>query len=232
MTVHGGTHTDRIVVVVPAHNEEATLAGCLDSILVATRRIDVESADVLLVLDDCSDGSAAVSAGYPAVSTVVINSSCVGAARSTGVARAFEGRTDEELRRTWLATTDADSVVPPNWLRVHLAAARAGADVLIGAVVPVLEDLDEHRARIWRARHQPGATLGHVHGANLGVRASTYQSAGGFPSTTEDEDIDLVQTLRGTDAIIVETEQEPVVTSARLRGRVPNGYAAYLAALD
>src|SRR6185312_2937931 len=112
-----------------------------------------------------------------------------------------------------------------------LSAARSGADALVGSVVPLLYDLDEARRTAWLASHSPGSTLGHVHGANLGVRADAYRAAGGFAALAEDEDVSLVEHLRAAGARIAHTEHEPVTTSSRLNGRVAGGYARYLTEL-
>lgn len=221
----------RFVVVIPAHNEQDTLDDCLASVTSAAHALREASVDIVLVLDDCDDGSAEIARRHSEIEVLTITAARVGAARAAGATYALVGCSPDDLTRTWLATTDADSVVPVGWLVHHQRIAHAGADALIGAVVPRLDELDPVRAGRWRASHQPGATLGHVHGANLGVRASAYRAAGGFPSIGEDEDVDLVRALRAADASITETEDAPVVTSARLKGRAPHGYADYLAAL-
>ena len=136
----------------------------------------------------------------------------------------------EHPEAVWLAMTDADGTVPPGWLREHLRAARI-ADVYVGAVVPELDALDAGRRRAWWDKHPPGATLGHVHGANLGMRASAYHAVGGFEPRATAEDVDLVARLRARGFAVDESERHPVVTSSRLHGRAPGGYADYLAAL-
>jgi glycosyltransferase involved in cell wall biosynthesis len=226
----GRPSLDRLVVVIPAHNEEDTLGACLDSVRVAAAAARTPT-DIVLVLDDCSDSSLLIAERHPEVTTVAITAASVGAARAAGAAAALAGLQTVATEAAWIATTDADCVVPPEWLVLHEDLADGGADVVLGAVVPVLDDLDEARASAWRERHWPGATLGHVHGANLGVRASAYRRAGGFLPTETDEDVEFVGVLRSLGVSIVATEDNPVVTSARLRGRVPRGYADYLTAL-
>lgn len=53
-----------IGVLVPAHNEEQRLRGCLLSLLEAARHpaLNGEQVTVLAVLDSCTDGSAAIAA--------------------------------------------------------------------------------------------------------------------------------------------------------------------------
>jgi len=216
----------RIAVVIPARDEEETLEACIASVEDAADRVGV-AVDVVLVLDACTDGSAEVAARHPGVRTASVAFRNVGRSRAHGVELAVAANDAHGL---WLAFTDADSRVPRGWLAEHLRAA-ARADAYIGAVVPVLNDLDPVRRRVWVDGHPPGATLGHVHGANLGMRASAYRTAGGFAPLDTAEDVDLAERLRASGAVILSSEREPVVTSARLNGRAPRGYAGYLDAL-
>lgn len=218
----------RAVVVIPARDEAATLDACLRSVEAACSRVDVP-AEIVLVLDACRDGSAAIAARHPGVRTETVEFANVGRSRAHGVESALS-TAGADLDATWLAFTDADGTVPSGWLAEHLRAARR-ADVYTGSVVPLLAELDPVRRRAWVSRHEPGATLGHVHGANLGMRASAYLSAGGFPPLETAEDVRLAAALQESGAVVLSSEREPVVTSARLRGRAPKGYADYLGSL-
>jgi len=68
----------------------------------------------------------------------------------------------------------------------------------------------------------------HVHGANLGIRASAYLAAGGFAAVRCREDHDLLRALQAMGRPVVRTWAEPVVTSARTHGRAPGGFADFL----
>lgn len=219
---------EHVIVAVPARDEEETLADCLASVLAAAAHVDVP-VTVVVVLDGCVDASAEIARGFAGVVVVERDHGNVGRARRDAV-EAGLARSACAPERTWLAFTDADTVVPREWLRVQLAAART-ADVFVGAVVPRLDDLDAARRHAWTRSHPPGATLGHVHGANLGVRASAYIGVGGVLPLVVGEDVDLVARLRAEGRPVAESEQHPVLTSARLDGRAPDGYAAHLRAL-
>ncbi len=220
---------ERVVVVIPARNEEVTVSACLASVRRAAHHIHLP-ATVVLVLDSCTDRSAEIAASFPDVRVVEGKFSSVGRARAAGFSAALESFT-EDRDAIWFATTDADSAVPSDWLAEHLRAAREGADVYIGAVVPVLHDLDAERQRVWLRTHPPGATVGHVHGANLGMRSSAYIASGGFAGLATGEDVELVARLRALGMRFSESEAHPVVTSSRLAGRAQGGYAKYLAEL-
>lgn len=217
-----------VLVVIPARNEAETLRECLRSVTQARRVIaGVAQTHVVLVLDACTDDSAAVAAEFNDTAVLTVHFANVGKSRASGIAYGLRLISDDPAT-VWIATTDADSVVANGWLREHVNASRSGADAFVGSVVPLLDDLDEARRRAWLACHSPGSTLGHVHGANLGIRADAYLAAGGFTARTRDEDVSLVQRLRRADARIIHSEREPVTTSSRLSGRVEGGYAQYL----
>ena len=74
----------------------------------------------------------------------------------------------------WLADTDADSVVPSDWLICQIYLANRGADVIVGGVPPNEAELDEERCHAWQLTHLDGQAHGHVHGANFGIRANLY----------------------------------------------------------
>lgn len=216
---------EHVVVAVPARDEEATLEACLESIRVACAQAPVP-ATVVVVLDACVDDSATIARRQPSVLALERDHANVGLARQDAVEAGLRAAGTDPAR-TWIAFTDADTVVPRGWLLAHLDAATT-ADAFVGAVIPQLADLDAARRGVWRRSHPPGATLGHVHGANLGVRASAYLAVGGTLPLAVGEDVDLVARLRAAGHPVAESERHPVRTSARLQGRAPGGYATYL----
>lgn len=220
---------DAVAVVVPAHNEEDLLGACLDSINVAVlaARAVVDRVDVHVVLDACTDGSAGIAAAA-GVTVTAIDAHAVGAARAAGVAHALAALPGLDMRRVWTAHTDADSVVPPNWITHQLIHARRGADLVIGTVRPNFEDLTPEQSEAWWATHTPGVANGHVHGANLGIRASALIDVGGFPPASAHEDIRVVDLIRRAGGRAAMTDAAWVRTSGRREGRAPEGYARFL----
>jgi glycosyltransferase involved in cell wall biosynthesis len=117
-----------------------------------------------VVLDGCTDETAAVVAAY-GVDTVVVDATCVGVARAAGVERVVELAGGHLAERVLVASTDADCVVPETWLVELLAHAAAGHDLVVGAVHPDPDDLPVGVVERWWARHRRPEE--HVHGANL-----------------------------------------------------------------
>jgi glycosyltransferase involved in cell wall biosynthesis len=222
---------DRLIVVVPARNEESRLPRCLAALADAVQAVrdefgtDAPTISVVVVLDRCTDGSAGVVARWPQFSALESVAGSVGSARREGVAHLMGADADA---RTWVATTDADSAVPRRWLAVQLALAAAGTELVLGTVLPDEELQVTERAR-WHDSHSLVDGHPHVHGANLGVRADRYLQANGFSDVDSDEDVLLVAALRSLGVHECRTALIPVLTSGRLDGRVPGGFGGYLA---
>ena len=216
----------RAVVVVPAHDEAELLPACLAALRVAVAAV-VLAVEVVVVLDACTDASAV--AVPPWARAVVIEARCVGAARAAGFAAAGVGAA------TWCASTDADSAVGPSWLAAQLDLAAAGADVVVGTVVP--GGWADHPGGVrerFEASYERADGHRHVHGASLGVRGSTYLAVGGFAALEAHEDVDLVARAGRAGAAVRwagEAGGMVVSTSTRTVGRAPQGFAAHLRGL-
>lgn len=218
-------------VVVPARDEQGLLPGALgalDTASAAVRGLGV-AVQIVVVADSCTDRTADVAsaAGVPVIEVAV---GAVGMARAAGFRHLLARPNRAPLDRLWLATTDADSRVPPDWLLTQLALAEAGADLVVGTVE--VDDWSAHPPDVearWRAGYDGHDGHGHVHGANVGARADAYVEVGGFPSLDRDEDVALVAAL--AHRRVVRTGAIPVVTSARLRSRTGGGFADHLASL-
>jgi hypothetical protein len=225
---------ERVGVVVPARDEEVLLPGCLDALEAAVapvRAAGVEVA-VVVVLDRCTDGSAAVVTARPWVRGVAVDAGNVGLARSVGCAEVLRRVEPAGLSRTWLASTDADSRVPAHWLTTQLELAARGADVVLGTVdVDDWSDHPTHVRHAYQAAYDASDGHRHVHGANVGCRADAYLAAGGFLALSSDEDVALISALAGADRVVVRTAAIPVLTSARRVGRASGGFAQHLAQL-
>ena len=214
-----------IGIVIPAHNEAATLHACLSSIAQAAAHPALlgEIVQVAVVLDGCSDDSAAIAAHFD-VASLVSDARNVGRARAMGA----EYLLDRQAR--WLAFTDADSVVSTTWLVEQLALA---SDAVCGTVV--VEDwagLEPAVQHAYDARYQQAEHHRHIHGANLGVSADAYRRAGGFAPLVAHEDVALVHALQACGARIAWSARPGVRTSARTVGRAPEGFAVYLRTLQ
>lgn len=225
-----------VAVVVPAHNEQELLGECLRSIELAADAAPVPVC-VMVVLDACSDATRRVVEAAGRVHVLVTDHRAVGRARAAGVARALALCGDTAGRSTWLASTDADSTVPPDWLRHHLFLAKHGADLVLGLVRIGTASASASVHAEWQRRYAVGidgrGAHSHVHGANLGIHAQAYRWTGGWPAASGHEDRLLVAAARRhPDTTIVTTLGAPVLVSDRLIGRTPVGVAHDLLRLE
>ncbi|GAA3882781.1 glycosyltransferase family A protein [Leifsonia kafniensis] len=225
---------EAIVVVIPVHNEEALLARCLSAMeqaISSARSLNGTAPEITVqvVLDACTDDSELIASAFP-YDSIGVDFTNVGQARALGVQRGIRRCAAAEPRSVWIANTDADSTVPPNWISAQIELAQRGVDLMVGTVRPDFADLDEPQRDAWTRTHTPGHANGHVHGANLGFRAHSYLQAGGFLALPEHEDVQLVSALRALPGLVeVATDECWVLTSGRGVGRTPGGYAGYLA---
>lgn len=184
----------------------------------------------MLVLDSCTDRSADIAARFPDVEAIVVDARRVGTARRLGATHALRDVTSPD--DCWLAATDADSQVPEHWLTTMVGLADEGADLVLGTVLPVGDHLPPSALARYHAGYVPTDGHPHVHGANLGIRASTYLRLGGWPDLATGEDHALVAAaVTAGDVRIRRTGAVPVGTSTRLVARAPYGYSSHLRGL-
>jgi glycosyltransferase involved in cell wall biosynthesis len=218
-------------VVVPAHNEEALLPACLRALRRAARLVSVP-VRVLVAADACTDRTVAVARACGA-RVIHIRALSVGAARAAGMTELLRLTASSDPAATWLATTDADTVVPPGWLQRHLAHADRGWDVVLGTVA--VSDWSEHPPHVPAAfadRYGSGdRPHPHVHGANIGIRASAYLAAGGFRSLRTAEDHALLAAAAEAGCSVLSAGDVTVETSARRHSRAPHGFSHLLRTL-
>jgi glycosyltransferase involved in cell wall biosynthesis len=218
-------------IVVPAHDEETLLPSCLDALQQAVRSVSIP-VHVLLAADSCTDGTVAVARAYGA-EVISIQARSVGAARAAGMAEVLRLTGAADPAAVWLATTDADTVVPPGWLRLQLARAGQGWDVVLGTVT--VTDWSEHPPHVpaaFAARYESAdRPHSHVHGANLGIRASAYLAAGGFMPLRTAEDHTLVTAAARAGCSVLRASDITVQTSARCQARAPLGFSHLLRTL-
>jgi glycosyltransferase involved in cell wall biosynthesis len=219
---------EEIAVVVPSRNEQDHLPACIAALRRARARVagfvDVR---VVLVLDDCTDGSERIAAAANDLEIIRIAARNVGTARRAGVDHAL-ARSSHSLRNIWIANTDADSLVPETWLTIMHEQARRRAQLVLGMVVPT-PGLTPSQQHMWRSHHASVEEHPHVHGANFGIRADVYRALDGWPEVPTGEDEQLARLAAQTaGARIVRTARHPVRTSSRMYARAPSGFAGYL----
>lgn len=229
-----------VAVVIPARDEAPRIGACLRGVVAALGRVHGPEVLVVVVDDGSSDGTGALAAAVLSASGtphVVVRAAAgsAGAARAVGV-RTATAHLEVPAHLTWVLSTDADTVVPGDWVQRYLAHAAMGATAVAG-VVALLEDVDARRVRdVWWADYgptlAPDGSHPHVHAANMGIRLDVLAAAGGIPGVDHEEDRVLWDRLRAIGETPIADAGLVVATSARLHARVPRGFAHALGQLD
>jgi cellulose synthase/poly-beta-1,6-N-acetylglucosamine synthase-like glycosyltransferase len=223
-------------VVIPAQNEEGTIAGCIASVLQSHEHCAFdEDLWIVVVADACSDHTAEAARSALGGTGEVIECEVrsPGTARRLGVEAVLRRHAAHSHDRLWLANTDADTLVPVDWLSRHLQFAREGEAGLAGIVQ--LEQLSQDSLKVGALfrdtyKLEKDGSHAHVHGANFGVRADAYLDVGGWSHATVAEDHCLWGRLKSAGWRLRSSASSVVITSARLHGRACGGFADTLRA--
>jgi glucosyl-3-phosphoglycerate synthase len=204
----------RVVVVVPARDEEQRIGACLDA-LAAQVEIDPAAYETIVVLDACGDGTEReveeARRRWPELRLLTLPGPGRGAgpARATGMDVACArlesvGRVDGLL-----ATTDADSVVAPDWIARQLEAIATGAEAIGGEILLDAGEAERLPGTVIRGRDadlvertrlaQSRGPAEHAHfaGASIGLTPRAYRRAGGMGWLAALEDQELEDRLAG-----------------------------------
>jgi hypothetical protein len=144
----------RAVVAIPARDEVASLAACLDALAtqmdIRGRPLPSSAYGVVLLLNNCLDSSRLlarmIARTFPAALRIVERRLPPEQAHAGGARRiAMDIAADwlDESGGGLLLTTDADSRVGSTWIAENLAAVAAGAEAIAGDIA--LDPQDEAR---------------------------------------------------------------------------------------
>jgi hypothetical protein len=240
-------------VVVPARNEEALVGSCLAA-LAEQEGISAEEYEVLLVLDRCTDDTRVraleTAAEHPDLHLHLLEGPGQGAghARRVGMEEAWARLLSVGRPEGLIVSTDADTVVAPDWLSLQLEAAARGARA-IGGHIELRDEADLPRSVSgWRDeqdrlrqyellspldRDDENTAMRTEHwrfsGASLALTAATYEEIGGLEPRAALEDEHLERALARRGIPIERPLAVKVATSARLVGRATRGLARDLA---
>jgi GT2 family glycosyltransferase len=235
------------VVAIPVRDEAERIAACLTALDHQQRLPDT----VLLLLNNCTDATEAIARGLAPSLRFDLKVVC----RDLPASRANAGH----ARRAAMAlaaglagpggillTTDADGVVPPDWVRRNLAGLGQGADLVCGRIVvdPIeaamipahlhaddklecnlISLLDDMAWIIDPDPYDPPARHTEASGASLAVSVAAFDRVGGIPPVASGEDRAFVDALRRIDARIRHDPAINVVVSGRIVGRARDGMA-------
>ena len=235
--------TRALGVVLPVHNEEELLGAALNSLqdtftLICGWRIESQ---LVIVLDACTDSSAQIveqwlhrrrtESNSPEVTVVTSERHNVGLARGLGCATLLDNWHLLNPATIWIATTDADSRVPKEWLKAQVIQHELGVGLWCGRVsVNDWSSRQEGTSEQWQREYEEEADP--IHGTSLGCNAELYLASGGFRPIESSEDRDLCRSLQAMGTVVHFDSSVPVVTSARRDARAPLGFAHALCKVE
>jgi len=248
----------RLSVVIPAKDEAENLPFALDALRIQQQLtgepMPYPQYEVLLLLNNCTDNSAAVAeryqARYPAFPMRVAVVQLPPERANVGTARRMlmdvaQSRLQQTGQPTGvIASTDADTVVDRHWMAHILSEIDGGCDMVGGRILTRsdgravrLNYLRDCTYRMLIARledqldplpHDPWPRHFQHFGANMAITCTAYEQIGGLPNVPHLEDEALYRALLRTDGRIRKSPLVRVVTSTRTTGRAEIGFSEQL----
>ena len=233
------------IIVIPAHDEEEHIAGCVTAL--GAQTVPRDQFEVILVLDVCSDQTGRVAERIARKLSVRLSlldgpGAGAGAARRVGMDVAAERLLAQGAEDGLVACTDADSRPAPDWLARQLAHVRAGVRAVAGLIELAPDESDRLAPEVLRRRERdalarlervrrtdPAAAHHHFAGASIGVTAGVYRAVGGLEPVAVLEDAAFAERLARAGIPILRTDDVRVRTSARQTGRAARGLSVDLA---
>jgi GT2 family glycosyltransferase len=233
------------VIAIPVRDEAKRIGTCL----AALTRQTVPARHVVLLLNNCTDGTAdVVKAAPPGPHHLhIVECRLEGASASAGVARSLAMDYAASLIGDGvILSTDADAEMPENWVEANLRAIHEGADAVCGqAVIDPFEALlipehlheddarevaygrllDEVASIVLPDPADPWPRHREDSGASIAITASMFRCVGGVPPLASGEDRALIARLRCIDARVRHHPRIRVMVSGRTEGRAPGGMA-------
>lgn len=170
-------------VVIPAHNEEEHLPGCLEAVRLAAANVDVE-VEAVVVLNRCTDGTGDIARAAGAT-CVEDTARCLSATRNKGLVAA-----SGDL----LVTCDADSRIHERMLERVVVELSTGA---VGGGVDVRHDRRSAGIALTEWVLRTGVRLTGVSCGAFWLTRDGFRGVGGFDERLPmGEDVDFGKRLR------------------------------------
>ncbi len=179
----------KISVVIPTYNEDAYIGRCLNSLVNQT--LSRDAYEIVIVDGGSDDRTVEIARGYADI-VIKQRSEGVGGARNDGVALS-----SGEI----VAMTDADIILPPDWLERICADFREdGVVAVYGPIIPIESRLKyrvmiglfnklAHIAAYLRVFY---ATIG----SNTAIRRDVFERIGGYKDMAAGDDYEIARRLK------------------------------------
>ena len=240
----------RVAVAVPARNEADRIAACLSSLTSLNLDCRVASVEIVVLANNCADDTARIAGTFGRCCKAIAVDLAPDRAHAGWARRLALDAAANQLRAATdvLMSTDADTVVGPDWLLRTFDHLDAGWDAVAGLArlsPSELRRLDpDHRRRLAliqrheraqtrlkapREGDEPWPRHFYEGGASIAVTLAAYRRTGGAPTPPVGEDKALFEAIRQTGGRVRHPIDVRVHTSARLVGRAPGGASDTLA---
>jgi len=179
-----------ISVVIPAYNEEQNIAACLESL--ERQTIPRDQYEIIVVDGGSKDRTREIAARYADL-VFIQTSKKVGGARNDGAMKA-EGEI--------IATTDADCIIPPDWLEVIRNGFERDPLVvqLYGPVDPIEGGIKNH---LFLALANTFSRFGYYTGifyytlgCNSAFRRDAFMEAGMYACIDAGDDLEIARRMK------------------------------------
>ena len=179
----------KVSVVIPAYNEESYIESCLNSLVNQT--LDRRDYEIVVVDGGSEDKTVDIAREY-ADNVIIQHSKGVGGARNDGV---------EVSSGEIVAMTDADIILPCNWLeRIWNDFQAENVVAVYGPIIPI-ESRFKYKVLIgaFNKLVHFAATSGIFHatlGSNTAIRKDVFQKIGGYSDMSAGDDYEIARRLR------------------------------------
>lgn len=180
-----------VAVLIPAHNEEATIGELVQAVLGQPRPIQ----QLIVVADSCKDDTARVA--REAGATLVLETNFADKAANQNYALNF-------INSDVIVGFDGDSKPTPECIGMMVADIEAGYDATCSSILPMQETgffIEARRfgyslgSMWWRLCQRQIGRLQVLTGASYAFRTSVVRAVGGFPNGLISADMDITWKL-------------------------------------
>ena len=198
-----------ISVIVPAYNEEQNIAKCLESL--SRQTVPRDSYEIIVVDGGSGDRTREIAAEY-ADMVFIQTSKKVGGARNDGAQKA---------RGDIIATTDADCIIPHEWLSVIVAAFDRDPEIvqLFGPVIPMEGGVKNH---LFLALANNFSRFGYYTGlfyytlgCNTAFRNDAFLMAGMYRTIDAGDDLEIARRMKSLGKVKFENRMRVVFSMRR-----------------
>jgi len=198
-----------ISVIVPAYNEEQNIRACLES--VSRQTIPRDSYEIIVVDGGSKDRTREIAEEYADL-VFIQTSKKVGGARNDGA---------EKARGSLIVTTDADCIIPPDWLSVITEAfdRDPGTVQLFGPVIPMEGGLKNH---LFLALANNFSRFGYYArlfyytlGCNTAFRKEAFFRAGMYRTVDAGDDLEIAKRMKDLGKVTFENRMRVIFSMRR-----------------